>query len=44
MAWLTGGLLVLVSAYTVALGSNSWLWFGWAVLLLVCAGLFVVRR
>lgn len=44
VAWLTGGLLVLVSAYTVALGSNSWLWFGWAVLLLVCAALFVVRR
>lgn len=27
--------LVLVTAYTVALGSNGWLWFAWVVLGLV---------
>ncbi|MEU8570479.1 hypothetical protein AB0C51_19390 [Streptomyces pathocidini] len=32
MAALTVGALVLVTAYTVALGGNGWLWFGWVVL------------
>ncbi len=27
--------LVLVTVYTVALGSEGWLWFGWSVLALV---------
>ena len=42
-AFLAGGLLVLISLYSATLGSNGWLWFGWAVLLLVCAALFAVR-
>ena len=29
MGLLTVGGLVAVTAYTVALGSNGWLWFGW---------------
>ena len=32
MGVLTVGGLVVVTAYTVALGSNGWLWFGWVVL------------
>jgi hypothetical protein len=32
MGALTVGGLVVVTAYTVALGSNGWLWFGWVVL------------
>ncbi|WBO67793.1 hypothetical protein [Streptomyces camelliae] len=32
MGALTVGGLVAVTAYTVALGSNGWLWFGWVVL------------
>ena len=42
-AFLAAGLLVLISLYSATLGSNGWLWFGWAVLLLVCAALFAVR-
>ncbi len=42
-AFLAGGLLVLISLYSATLGPNGWLWFGWAVLLLVCAALFAVR-
>ncbi|MGA5816335.1 hypothetical protein ACPC54_00520 [Kitasatospora sp. NPDC094028] len=43
IAGVTGALLLAVSLYTVVIGPNSWLWFGWAVLLLACAALFVVR-
>jgi hypothetical protein len=32
MGALTVGGLVVVTAYSVALGSNGWLWFGWVVL------------
>ncbi|MCP9959869.1 MULTISPECIES: hypothetical protein [Streptomyces] len=32
MGILTAGALVLTTAYTVALGSNGWLWFAWIVL------------
>ncbi|MER5310524.1 hypothetical protein ABT034_22355 [Streptomyces sp. NPDC002773] len=32
MAVLTCAALVLTTAYTVALGSSGWLWFGWVVL------------
>ncbi|NYV75569.1 hypothetical protein [Streptomyces sp. UH6] len=32
MGAFTVGGLVLVTAYSVALGSNGWLWFGWVVL------------
>ena len=33
----------LVTAYTVALGSNGWLWFGWVVLGLLTVGVVVAR-
>ncbi|MFF1509678.1 hypothetical protein [Streptomyces sp. NPDC058326] len=32
MAVLTCAALVMATAYTVALGSSGWLWFGWVVL------------
>ncbi|MFG2839692.1 hypothetical protein ACGFZH_32700 [Streptomyces zaomyceticus] len=32
MAVLTCAALVMTTAYTVALGSSGWLWFGWVVL------------
>ncbi|MEU7024056.1 hypothetical protein ABZ990_25825 [Streptomyces sp. NPDC046203] len=32
MAALTCAALILTTAYTVGLGSNGWLWFGWVVL------------
>ncbi|MEV2252892.1 hypothetical protein AB0I94_20325 [Streptomyces sp. NPDC050147] len=32
MGAFTIGGLVAVTAYTVALGSNGWLWFGWIVI------------
>ncbi|MEU8352361.1 hypothetical protein [Streptomyces sp. NPDC048845] len=35
--------LVAVTAYTVALGGNGWLWFGWVVLGLVTAGVATTR-
>ncbi|MCP9946678.1 hypothetical protein LUX12_20820 [Streptomyces somaliensis] len=38
MGILTVGALVLTTAYTVALGSNGWLWFAWLVLGLVTLG------
>ncbi|GAA2724184.1 MULTISPECIES: hypothetical protein [Streptomyces] len=38
MAWLTMGALVLVTAYSVALGGNGWLWFIWSVLGLATIG------
>ncbi len=43
MGVLTVGTLVVISAYTVALGSNGWLWFGWIVLGLVTVGLAASR-
>lgn len=43
MAWLTVGGLVAVTAYTVALGSNGWLWFAWVVLGLATIGALVAR-
>ncbi|MFD4654213.1 hypothetical protein ACFWP2_01160 [Kitasatospora sp. NPDC058444] len=43
VAGVTGVLLLVVCLYSVAIGPNAWLWFGWAVLLLVCAALFAVR-
>jgi len=41
MGVLTVGGLVMVTAYSVALGSNGWLWFGWAVLGLITLGMVV---
>ncbi|MFC8920151.1 MULTISPECIES: hypothetical protein [unclassified Streptomyces] len=43
MSGLTVGALVLTTAYTVALGSNGWLWFGWVVLGLVTIGMAATR-
>ncbi|MFJ8659476.1 hypothetical protein [Streptomyces sp. NPDC093795] len=39
MAVLTCAALVLTTAYTVALGSSGWLWFGWLVLTVVTIGM-----
>ncbi|MEU9761466.1 hypothetical protein [Streptomyces sp. NPDC047985] len=36
--------LVMVTAYTVALGSSGWLWFGWVVLGLITLGMATTRR
>ncbi|GAA2255706.1 hypothetical protein GCM10010232_51360 [Streptomyces amakusaensis] len=43
MGVLTVATLVVVTAYTVALGSNGWLWFGWVVLGLVTLGVVASR-
>ncbi|WP_329015180.1 hypothetical protein [Streptomyces sp. NBC_00690] len=43
MGVLTVTALVVVSAYTAALGSNGWLWFGWVVLGLVTIGMATSR-
>ena len=43
MGVLTVGGLVAVTAYTVALGSNGWLWFGWVVLGLITLAMVVSR-
>lgn len=43
VAGVTGALLLVVCLYSVAIEPDPWLWFGWAVLLLVCVALFVVR-
>ncbi|MET8177568.1 hypothetical protein [Streptomyces sp. NPDC005336] len=39
----TVGGLILVTAYTVALGGNGWLWFGWVVLGLLTVGVLAAR-
>ncbi|MEU9622152.1 MULTISPECIES: hypothetical protein [unclassified Streptomyces] len=36
--------LVAVTAYTVALGSSGWLWFGWVVLGLITLGMATTRE
>ena len=43
MGAITVGGLVVVTAYTVALGSNGWLWFGWVVLGLLTLGMVASR-
>ncbi len=43
MGVITVGGLVVVTAYTVALGSNGWLWFGWVVLGLITLGMVATR-
>ncbi|MCF6522419.1 hypothetical protein [Streptomyces sp. JJ36] len=35
--------LVVVTAYTVALGGSGWLWFAWVVLGLTTLGVVVAR-
>ncbi|MFJ5548813.1 hypothetical protein [Streptomyces sp. NPDC093225] len=44
MAVLCVGLLVVVSAYSAALGSNGWLWFGWVVVCVLTAGVAASRN
>ncbi|MGY4979611.1 hypothetical protein ACWCYL_21065 [Streptomyces sp. 900105755] len=44
MGVLTVGSLVVVTAYTVALGSNGWLWFGWVVLGLLTLAMVVTQN
>ncbi|MFF8279083.1 hypothetical protein ACF05T_23645 [Streptomyces lateritius] len=39
MSVITIAALVLTTAYTVALGSSGWLWFGWVVLGTVTIGM-----
>ncbi|MGW4054731.1 hypothetical protein ACWENA_28305 [Streptomyces sp. NPDC004779] len=39
MAYVTCAVLVLITAYTVALGSSGWLWFGWIVLGIATIGM-----
>ncbi|KOG88874.1 hypothetical protein [Streptomyces varsoviensis] len=43
MAAMTVGGLVVVTGYSVALGSNGWLWFTWVVLGLLTVGVVVAR-
>ncbi len=43
VAAVTGVLLLVVCLYSVAIGPDGWLWFGWGVLLLVSVALFLVR-
>ncbi|MFD7614143.1 hypothetical protein [Streptomyces sp. NPDC059828] len=35
--------LVVITGYTVALGSNGWLWFAWVVLGLVTLGMLASK-
>ncbi|MFE6668791.1 hypothetical protein ACFVFH_35160 [Streptomyces sp. NPDC057697] len=44
MGVLTLAALVVVTAYTVALGSSGWLWFGWVVLGLITLGMAATRQ
>ncbi|WP_369214883.1 hypothetical protein [Streptomyces flavofungini] len=43
MGGFTVGSLIMVTAYSVALGSNGWLWFGWVVLGLLTLGMVLSR-
>ena len=36
--------LILVTTYTVTMGSSGWLWFGWVVLALVTVGAVSTKR
>lgn len=36
--------LVLITAYTVALGGNGWLWFGWIILTGTAVGAYATER
>ncbi|MFF2962449.1 MULTISPECIES: hypothetical protein [unclassified Streptomyces] len=44
MGVITVAALVAVTAYTVALGSSGWLWFGWVVLGLITLGMAATRE
>ncbi|MFF4603343.1 hypothetical protein ACFY12_11415 [Streptomyces sp. NPDC001339] len=43
MAVLTVSGLVVATAYTVAMGSNGWVWFSWVVLALVTLGVVAAK-
>lgn len=43
MGVLTVSTVVVVTAYTAALGSNGWLWFGCVVLTLLTVGVVAAR-
>ncbi|MEU1015250.1 hypothetical protein ABZ383_33580 [Streptomyces sp. NPDC005900] len=43
MGGFTIGGLVMVTAYSVTLGSNGWLWFGWVVLGLITLAMVLSR-
>jgi hypothetical protein len=43
MAVCTMACLVAVTAYTVALGANGWLWFAWVVLGVSTAGVLAIK-
>ncbi|MFY4718705.1 hypothetical protein [Streptomyces sp. LaBMicrA B280] len=43
MGALTAGTLVAVTAYTVVLGGDGWLWFGWVVLGLLTLAMAVTQ-
>ncbi|MFE4515897.1 hypothetical protein ACFRMQ_17095 [Kitasatospora sp. NPDC056783] len=43
VAGVTAVLLAAICVYTVVIGPDAWLWFGWAVLLLVCLALFAIH-
>ncbi|WKE72948.1 hypothetical protein [Streptomyces sp. WP-1] len=43
MGALTAGALVAVTAYTVVLGGDGWLWFGWVVLGLLTLAMAVTQ-
>lgn len=43
MAGLTVGGLVLVTAYSVTIGSDGWLWFAWVVLGVATIGAMATR-
>ncbi|MCH6158916.1 hypothetical protein [Streptomyces marispadix] len=36
--------LIVVTAYTVTMGSSGWLWFAWVVLVMATAGAVTTRR
>ena len=44
MSVITVAALVLTTAYTVALGSSGWLWFGWVVLGLLTIAMVASRN
>ncbi|WBP91920.1 hypothetical protein [Kitasatospora cathayae] len=43
VAGVTAVLLLVVCLYSVTIGPDGWLWFGWAVLLLACVALFLTH-
>ncbi|WP_164835969.1 hypothetical protein [Actinacidiphila soli] len=43
MAVCTMACLVAITAYTVVLGANGWLWFAWVVLGVTTAGVLAIK-